>query len=100
MNELNNHNKILKNAFFYGQGGGSWHEYSQSFQYEKAKQAITEQVRLGRIDELESITGFSNIGGVYTKAGVDIKKSKGWRPIAISDRIEQLKKLEGKNNES
>lgn len=57
----------------------------------RTAQAIHSLTTQARISELENITGFSNIGGVYTKAGVDVDNPKGWNPITIKDRIKQLK---------
>jgi hypothetical protein len=52
-----------------------------------AVQAIKDYTDKARIDELESICGFSDVGGVRTLIGVP----KGQNTVSINDRLIQLK---------
>lgn len=67
-------------------------EYEKAIQWQlnHATAQLEQLIQSKVVEELESITGFSNIGGVYTKAGVDTSQ-KAWQPIPINDRIKQLK---------
>lgn len=53
-----------------------------------------QRIEAARIDELESITGFSDVGGVHTSAGTTFPKG---RTQPIRKRIEQLRTRAGIN---
>lgn len=64
-------------------------EEIENYQKDYEQKHIAQAVHIARIDELESITGYSKIGGVYTKAGVNTNVEQ-WQPISITERLNQL----------